>query len=229
PPRAPYRAGMNRFAWNMRMPDAAGFDGMILWAAGMTGPMVPPGTYTVRLTVAEGGAAQTQTFAIRKDPRSDATPADVQEQFDFLMRIQARTEEANNAVRTIRNLRWQVNDRLGKAGNRSAVDRIAAPMLAQLSAVEEEIYQVRNQSGQDPLNYPIKLNNKIAALAGVVGNAEAKPTKQSYEVFTLLSDELAVQTGKLSAVLTGQLPALNRELERQGLATIVPGTAQVKP
>jgi photosystem II stability/assembly factor-like uncharacterized protein len=229
PPRAPNRAGMNRFGWNMRMPDAAGFDGMILWAAGMTGPMVPPGTYTVRLTVGDGGTAETRTFAIRKDPRSDATPADVQEQFDFLMRIQARTEEANHAVRTIRNLRSQLNDRLGSAGNRAAIEKASAPMMAQLGAVEEEIYQVRNRSGQDPLNYPIKLNNKIAALAGVVGSAEARPTKQSYEVFTLLSGELAVQTGKLNAALTGQLPALNRELERQGLAAIVPSTAQVEP
>ena len=95
-------------------------------------------------------------------------------------------------------------------------------MMAQLGAVEEEIYQVRNQSGQDPLNYPIKLNNQIAALAGVVGGAEARPTKQSYEVFTILSDALAVQTGKLGAALDQPLPALNRELERQGLPAIVP-------
>jgi hypothetical protein len=179
--------------------------------------------------VGEGGTAETRTFAIRKDPRSDATQADVQEQFDFLMRIQARTEEANNAVRTIRNLRSQLNDRMGKAGNRAAIEKVSASMMAQLGAVEEEIYQVRNRSGQDPLNYPIKLNNKIAALAGVVGSAEARPTKQSYEVFTLLSAELAVQTGKLNAALTGQLPALNRELERQGLPVIVPGPAEVKP
>jgi photosystem II stability/assembly factor-like uncharacterized protein len=228
PPRLPARAGMNRFSWNMRMPDADGFDGMILWAAGMTGPMVPPGTYTARLTVGDGSNAQAQTFTIRKDPRSDAPPADIQEQFDFLMRIQGRTEEANNAVRTIRNLRAQVADRVAKASNRSAIEKISTPMMAQLSAVEEEIYQVRNRSGQDPLNYPIKLNNQIAALAGVVGSAEAKPTKQSYEVFTLLSDQLAVQTGKLQAALTGQLPVLNRELERQGLAAISAGTAQVK-
>jgi hypothetical protein len=220
---------MNRFSWNMRMPDAEAFPGMILWAAGMTGPMVPPGAYSVRLSVGDGAGAQTQAFAIRKDPRSQASQADVQEQFEFLMRIQAKTVEANNAVRTIRNLRAQVNDRLAKAGNRSAVERLSAPMMAQLGAVEEEIYQVRNQSGQDPLNYPIRLNNQIAALAGVVGGAEARPTKQSYEVFSILSEALAVQTGKLSAALATQLPVLNRELERQGLPAAVPSTAQVKP
>jgi hypothetical protein len=227
PPRAANKAGMNRFAWNLRLPDAVGFNGMIMWAGGTFGPMIPSGTYSVRLTV--GDKSETQSFAVLKDPRSGATQADIDEQYAFLIQIRDKTSEANNAVRTIRNIKAQLADRQAKipAGRRAALDRQAASLVAQLSAVEEEIYQVRNRSGQDPLNFPIKLNNQIAALAGVVGGAEAKPTRQSSEVFKILSEALAVQTGKLAGLIDTGLPGVNRELERLGQPAITPSTAEL--
>jgi hypothetical protein len=93
--------------------------------------------------------------------------------------------------------------------------------------VEQEIYQVKNRSGQDPLNYPIKLNNQIAALSGVAGSAEARPTAQSLEVFRILSDQLAAQLGRLEALLQSGLGGVNAELARLGLERIVPSTAEV--
>jgi hypothetical protein len=223
PPRATNRIGMNRFVWNLRGEDAVGFDGMIMWAAGTAGPMIPPGTYTVRVTA--GDKTETQTFEVKRDPRTNATQADLDEQFTFLKQIQARTNEANNAVRTVRNVRGQLDDRKAKAGPRgAALARLAQTLDAQMSAAEEEIYQVRNRAGQDPLNYPIKLNNQIAGLAGVVGSAEAKPTKQSYEVFELLSAQLKVQLDRLRTALDGPLAAVNAELARLGLQPIRPST-----
>jgi hypothetical protein len=221
---------MNRFAWNLRMPDAQGFTGMIMWAGGLTGPMVPPGTYSVRITVGDPGASQAQQFTVLKDPRAEATQADLEAQYKLLLDIRDRTTEANNAVRTIRNVRAQLAQRTAQvpAGSRQGLDRASAPLLAQLGAIEEEIYQVRNRSGQDPLNYPIRLNNQIAALSGVVGGAEARPTQQSYEVFKVLSESLSVQAGRLKTALDGPLGAVNRELARLGMPVIVPGTAELK-
>ncbi|HET9276475.1 MAG TPA: glycosyl hydrolase [Gemmatimonadales bacterium] len=224
PPRAPNRAGMNRFTWNLRTPDAVGFPGMIFWAGGLTGPVVPPGTYTVRLVA--GGETQTQTFEVLRDPRQNASPADLAEQYDFLVRIRDRTNEANRAVIRIRELKAQLADRRARAGSSgAALERAGNALTAQLSAVEEEIYQVRNRSGQDPLNYPIKLNNQVAALSGVVASAEAKPTRQSYEVFELLSGQLAGQLAKLDAVLGAPLAAVNAELRRLGLPPLASGAA----
>ena len=220
PPRVPNRAGMNRFTWNLRAADAVGFPGMIFWAAGLTGPVIPPGTYTVRLTA--GDQSQTQTFEVLRDPRGSATQADLDAQYAFLIQVRDRTSEANNAVRTIRNVKAQLAERPSRGGVQ--LDRLARALEADLSAVEEEIYQVRNRSGQDPLNYPIKLNNQIAALAGVAGSAEARPTAQSLEVFRLLSDQLAVQLRRLADLLGPRLDAVNAELARQGGTRIVPGT-----
>ncbi|HYU53353.1 MAG TPA: glycosyl hydrolase, partial [Gemmatimonadaceae bacterium] len=217
----------NMFAWNLRYPDASTFENMILWAGNISGPVVLPGTYAVRLNV--GGQHFTQPLTIVKDPRNAATAGELKEQFDLLMRIREKTSQANDAVKTIRNLKAQLADR-GKrmTGERSAAfARAADDLSSKLSGIEGEIYQVRNQSSQDPLNYPIKLNNKIAALAGVVGGTDAKPTSQSYTVFNDLSAQLDRQLSVMRDALL-VLPAINTTLTAAGLPLIVPSTEEIK-
>jgi photosystem II stability/assembly factor-like uncharacterized protein len=227
-PSAANRAGANVFRWNLRYPDAAGFRGMIFWAAGLQGPTAPPGSYTVRLTV--GDKSESQTFKLLKDPRSQGSQSDLDEQFAFAIQVRDKTTEANNAVRTIRNLKAQLKDRGRQAtGPRgAALEKLSTPLVDQLSAIEAEIYQVKNRSGQDPLNYPIKLNNQIAALLGVVMSTEAKPTAQSYQVFRLLSADLDAQLAKLKGLVEGSLVPVNAELQRLGLGTISPSTAELE-
>jgi photosystem II stability/assembly factor-like uncharacterized protein len=228
PPRVPNKAGLNMFAWNLRYPDASVFQNMIMWAGSVAGPVALPGTYTVRLNV--GGQRYSQSFTIVKDPRSSATDADLKEQFDLLMRIRDKTSEANDAVKTIRNVKAQLADRGRRiTGPRAAkYAQLAASLTARLSAVEAEIYQVRNQSSQDPLNYPIKLNNKIAALAGVVGGTDAKPTSQSYTVFNDLSAQLDRQLQAMRGPLMVSLPVINAALREAGLPPVVPSAEEPK-
>jgi len=226
-PRVPNKAGLNVFAWDLREPEAVRFDNMILWAGSTTGPMVPPGTYRVRMTVA-GRPAEAQTFAVRADPRSKATPADVEATVALQRRVLGRLSEANRAVRTVRNLRAQLAERAAQvpAGQRAAFDAQARPLLAALAAAEQAIYQVRNQSSQDPLNYPIRINNKLAALAGVVATADPRPTRQSYVVFDSLSRQLQAQLDVLQRATGPQLAAVNAELQRAGLKPVVPSDAE---
>ena len=227
PPRVADKAGLNLFAWNLRYPDASTFTNMIFWAGGISGPAVLPGAYTVRMRV--NGQSYTQPFTIVKDPRSTATAADLREQFDFLIRVRDKTSQANDAVRTIRNVKAQLSDRALKmpANKQAAFSRAADAITERLSAVESEIYQVKNQSGQDPLNYPIRLNNKIAALAGVAGGADAKPTSQSYTVYNDLSAQLDRQLQAMRGALV-TLPAINASLKAAGLPEIVPSMAEIK-
>ena len=236
PPRVANKAGLNMFAWNLRYPDPSIFENMILWAGSIAGPVVLPGTYAVRLNV--NGQRYTQPFTIVKDPRSTATDVALKEQFDFLMRIRDKTSQANDAVKTIRNMKAQLADRAKKMGpsegaSRLPIDqarafsRVATDLSNRLSAIEGEIYQVRNQSGQDPLNYPIKLNNKIAALAGVVGGTDAKPTSASYTVFNDLSAQLDRQLSAIRGALD-LLPSINATLKAAGLPSIVPSTEEIR-
>jgi hypothetical protein len=196
-----------------------------MWAGGTTGPIVPPGTYSVRVTA--GDKSETQAVKVLKDPRSGATQADLDAQYAFLLQVRDKTSEANNAVRTIRNVKAQLAERRKLAGARgAALEKVAGPFEAQLSSVEEEVYQVKNRSGQDPLNYPIRLNNQIAALGGVAGGAEARPTAQTIEVYRILSTQLDLQLKRLSDLLGGGLSGVNAELTRLGLTAITPGTAE---
>jgi photosystem II stability/assembly factor-like uncharacterized protein len=228
PPRVANKAGLNMFTWNLYYPEATSFENMIFWAAGTQGPMALPGKYSVRMTV-DGVPAQAQTFTLVKDPRSKASQADLIEQFNFLTKIRDRVSEANNAVRTIRNLRSQLAARRKSLSDaqRSELDASSATMMSRLSAIEAEIYQVKNQSGQDPLNYPIRLNNKIAALAGVVASTDAKPTDQSYTVFNDLSAQLEKQLVAMKSELNS-LAAVNAKLKSWGQPEIVPSTAEIR-
>lgn len=228
-PRVPNKAGLNRFAWNLRYPDAVGFSNLIMWAANTTGPVAPPGTYSVRMRV--GDDVQTYPLEIRKDPRSSATLADLQEQFRMLIAIRDKTSEANNAVRMVRNMRWQVDDRTGKltGSRREQFDRLAGTMMDSLALPENAVYQTKNQSNQDPLNFPIRLNNQIAALAGVVGSGEFPPTQQSRDAFDRLSRELQVQLDAIKGTMDGSLPRLNAILRAAGLPALVPSTDEPPP
>ena len=229
PPRVSNKAGLNTFSWNLRYPDASTFENMIMWAAGSQGPIAVPGAYTVRMHV-NGATASSQSFRVLKDPRSKATQAELVDQFAFLMKVQAEANKANDAVKLVRNVRWHLTDRAKRmpADKRAAFESSANALESQLAAAEREIYQVQNRSGQDPLNYPIRLNNKIAALAGVAASSDARPTNQTLEVYRILSGQLETQLSKIRAALNQSLPALNRDLASASLPPIVESTAEVR-
>jgi photosystem II stability/assembly factor-like uncharacterized protein len=221
PPRVANRAGLNSFVWNMRYPDAVTFDGMILWAGDTRGPIAPQGTYTVRMRVG-GGTPQTQTFRLLNDPRSKATAADQLAQFDFLMKIRDRLTEANEAVISMRYVKSEVDDRVQHAPSVALAElsTTGTSLKANLTGVEAEVYQIKNQSSQDPLNYPIKLNNKIASLNGVVSSAPGRPTAQATKVFTELSGKLGNELVRMRKVYAEDLAKYNEILKKYGLQPI---------
>ena len=174
--------------------------------------MAIPGEYQVRLTA--DGVTQTQNFEIDLDPRLEAvTLADLQDRFDLALQIRDRVSEANQAVLDIRHIKGEVDDRLEQTSD-SEIQEQGQTVNDKLSAVESEVYQVKNQSNQDPLNFPIKLNNKLAALMGVVESGQDRPTDQSYAVFNHLSDLLQTELIRLNTIIQQDLQRLN-ELLRQ--------------
>lgn len=216
---APNQAGMNRFSWNLRYAGPTSFPGMILWAADTaSGPRIVPGTYTVRLTA--DGRELRQPFTVRLDPRvTGVSRDDLMARFDLAMRIRDRTSQANDAVLLIRGVRQQVQERMGRTQD-ATVRTTGDSLLAHMAAIEERLYQVRNQSSQDPLNYPIRLNNKLAALMSLVEDAESTPTTQSYQVFEALSAELDREMAALDAVWSADLDAFNRALRAARLPVV---------
>ena len=214
-------AGLHTVQWGLQYPGATTFEGMILWGASTAGPMAVPGNYTVRLIA--DGRTLTQPLTVVKHPLyKDVTQADLEAQFALAIRIRDKLSEANQAVIRIRGIKGEVRDRQGRSPD-ARLKTVGDTLVRQISAVEEEIYQVRNQSGQDPLNFPIKVNNRIATLNRSVNTGDGRPIGNAEPIFNDLVQELKVQTDKLEEILTRELPKLNAELRRLGLTEISPG------
>ena len=214
--------GAHTLRWDLRYPEWTDFEGRIMWAARPMGPMAVPGTYTVRMTV-DGGAPLNRDFEVRRNPNLEGvTEADLQERFELAVRIRDRVSEANEAVIRIRHIKGQVDDRLERTDD-DEIEAHAVVVKDNLGMVEAEIYQVRNRSNQDPLNYPIRINNKLAALLGLVEGSESRPTDQSYVVFRRLSDLLDRQLERMEVVMQDDLGQLNELLAREGLEPIGKG------
>ena len=210
PQGAPMAAGVNRYTWDLNSTGVVTFPGMILWGATQSGPAVLPGSYTVRLTA--DGVTQTQPFAVLKHPLRPISDADLQFQWDLASRIRDKVNEANLAVIRIRRIKTDIADRIKDA---PAEVRSAGEQLAKaLSTVEEEIYQVKNQSGQDPLNFPIRTNNRLASLLRVAVSGEGRPTGNVEPIFNDLIAELKAETDRLEKTIADQLPPFNNMLSR---------------
>jgi photosystem II stability/assembly factor-like uncharacterized protein len=221
PPAArtiPAKAGLNRFAWDLRADDASRFKGMILWGGVTRGPVVPPGLYQVRLTA--GGRTLTQPLEVRKDPRVATTDADYRKQYDLLVKIRDKVTETHDAIARIRETREQAKGVAERAKGNKTIADAAEALDKKLTAVEEELYQTKNQSSQDPLNFPIRLNNKLAALAGVVGGGDAPPTDQSYVVYEDLTAKIDAQLARLRQVVDTDVPTFNALVREQDVPAV---------
>jgi hypothetical protein len=150
---------------------------------------------------------------------SGATRADLIARFEFAQELRDRVTEANEAVIRIRNIKGQVDDRM-EASTNDELEAMGTEVNGKLTDVEGEIYQYRSQSNQDPLNFPIKLNNKLAALLNLVEGSENRPTEQSYDVYQKLSGELDVELGRLQIVINQDVQRLNDLLRELGMDPI---------
>ncbi len=208
--------GFNRFVWDLRHEDAKSIPNLILWAGSVRGPKAAPGRYRARFSA--GKVSFETEFEIRKDPRlTDVTQQDLENQEQFLLQICDKLTEIHESILKIRTVRAQV-EAWGKRD--PSLENPARELAAKLTAVEEELYQTKNRSSQDPLNYPIKLNNKLAALASVAGSAEARPTAQSQQVYEDLATRANAQLRTLGDLLKKDLEAFNRLVREKNLPAV---------
>ncbi|MBU3077331.1 VPS10 domain-containing protein [Sphingomonas quercus] len=200
-------AGLNRFTWNGQYAGPATFPGMIVWGAqAALGPRAVPGDYQVRITA--DGQSQTQPLKLLIDPRyPEVTQADLQKQFDLATRINADFSTANTIVLNIRKIREAL-------ATDPAVKSAAAPFLAKLAVIEGNLYQTRNRSGQDPLNFPIKLNNQIAALGAKMMRGYSAPPQQFYTIYDQLHQRLGVEQAAYAKATAEGFAKVNPVLAR---------------
>ncbi|HZF09723.1 MAG TPA: glycosyl hydrolase [Thermoanaerobaculia bacterium] len=221
-PKIPVEPGLNRFAWDLSYPEAKRFPGLVLWGqGGLEGPAAVPGRYQVRLTVGKDSA--TQAFELRPDPRSKTTPQDLAAQLAFLTATRDKLSEVHGEIRKIREVRAQLGDlkkRLGKGDDKKPLVQAADDLDKKMTAIEEALYQTKNRSNEDPLNFPIRLNDKLANLAQSVAAGDYPPTAQAQEVQKELTAAIDAQLAKLKEIWDQDLPAFNQKVAASNVPAI---------
>ncbi|RIK44178.1 MAG: glycosyl hydrolase [Chloroflexi bacterium] len=212
------RAGFHRFAWNMRYADATKIATKGGDQPSVSGPLAPPGEYQVRLTV--GDTSVTQSFRITGDPRTNTSQADYEAQFALLLKIRDKLSELNAAVNRIRAAKEQIDGWMKRAGE-GAISETGKAAKAKLQAIEDEFLQTKAQGMQDTLNFPVKLNSKLATLGGAVAGAEAAPTVQMQELYAELAGKIDTQLVAVEVAFANEVAAFNAAVREANLSAVV--------
>ena len=203
------KKGLNQFVWDLQYPGAKGFQGLIMWGGSLRGPVAVPGSYKIKLAV--NGEVQEKPFKLLANPNFSATQDDYQAQFDLLVEIRNKVTETHEAIIDIRKAKNQISGltaKLDTTGNKEIVG-FATELTKQMEQIEKELYQTKNQSQQDPLNFPIRLNNKLAAVGSEVASSDFRPTDQEYVVAKELSKLIDVQLDKFKKIKEEDIAKLN--------------------
>ncbi len=207
----PARAGTNRFVWNLRAPDVKKAKDIVIDDGMVTGPVVPPGRYSVKLIV--GGTSYLQPFTVRNDPRVTTPLADLAAQYTLALRLHDRVDSLVAAVERIEQAETQLTSWIEWTKGRPGADRIKAQadsLKTRLEAVRGRLSEPHAHADESTLHWPIQIYNQLLSLNAMVQSADAAPTKQEREVFAQLSGKLDQELAALRAIETGELAAFNR-------------------
>jgi photosystem II stability/assembly factor-like uncharacterized protein len=218
----PADAGLNRFVWDLRYEGATKVPHAPLWGGSTDGPEALPGTYQARLTVL--GKSYIAPLEIKADPRLKTGSEDLAKQFDLLLKIRDKVTETDDAIIQIRDVREQINSinkRLKNDPRAKAIADAGKALDTKMTEVEEALIQTKAKSGQDVLNFPVRLNNHLVALSGVVGSADSAPTKQSYEVFDMLDKAVDEQLAKWKRIVSSDVAAYDNLMKQQDVPALM--------
>lgn len=207
--------GGNIYVWNTRGKGAERLKGMILWWANLSGPKAVPGTYKVSLNV--NGSDQTEEFTILPDPRAEVSVADMQKQYDFITEVNETVDRAHQSIKKIRAVNDKLDEFIKKYKDNDSTKALvekAKKMKEEFGSIEKELYQTKNRSGQDPLNFPIKLTNKLAHLNSLVSIDDFPPTDQDIAVKNEMSGKINAQLTAFDNLVDKEISAFNEEFNQ---------------
>lgn len=212
--------GMNQFAWNMRYPPAEKVDGLILWHGAVPGPKASPGNYFFSIKADKDSVEG--SFTIRANPVYKALQQDYEEQTNFLLTVRDKFSEIQKAIRNIRDIRNQVNDFIARQGKDIPKDikQMADTINRQMTVIEEALHQTKAKSGQDVLNYPIRLDDKISGLYDFASSGNSAPAKQVKDAYAELSAQADVHLNNLRRIISDDLVKFNQMIREKALPAI---------
>lgn len=210
----PNQVGLNKFVWNLSYPGVTDLDGrQILWGGNTNGPKSIPGTYLVRMYLGDDMVGE-QEFEVKKDPRLvDVSQADLVAQFELVQTINAKLDTTHASINRIRTVRDELVESMKEIDPSEELEKQTMALIKALDEIEVALVQTKAEAIQDVLNFPIRLNNKLAALKSTVATGYGRPTAQQYEVFEELAAKVDVQLEKLNTIWNGEYLNLMEEIE----------------
>ena len=212
------KSGGNKLIWDMRYSGFKSFDGMILYSSPNVGPKAVPGTYKVRLTY--NNEVMLQDFEILKDPRLSNTQNDYLEQFNFLISVRDQVSIANQTIIDIRKIKKDLQYIIDKSSDKKQLLSLINEFSNKLSVIENKIHMTKNQSRQDPLNYGIRINNRLAFLMADSQRGDFPPTDQSIEFFNVIKEELNHELASFNKLLNTYVSQINNMIEDNNIKFI---------
>ena len=199
----------------MKYPGAKRIDNMVLWSADFSGAKAVPNNYEVRLKV--NGSELSQKFMILKNPNSEGTIDDIESQFNFVNEINGIVDKAHKAIINIRKIKEDLKKFQGDfTNNELAKDLIekSKSIYESIDKVENELYQTKNQSNQDPLNYGVKLTNNLGNLNSGFRGGDFGPTAQDIEVKNELVEKVNTQLKEYDLIISNDIPSFNESFKK---------------
>lgn len=212
--------GMNQFVWNMYYAPAEKVEGQILWHGVVGGPKAAPGNYRFKIKADKDSTEG--SFVIKANPVYKLSQQEYEDQFNFLITVRDKFSDIQKAMKNIADVRKQINDftaRLGKDLPKE-IKQQADTINKQMTVVEEALHQTKAKSGQDVLNYPIRLDDKISGLYDFAVSGTAAPAKQVKDAYAELSAQVDEQLNKLKKIFSEDVPQLNKMIREKELALI---------
>ena len=212
--------GMNQFVWDMMYPEAEKVEGMILWN-NVRGLKAAPGQYYVRIVSEKKDSAEA-AFNILANLNYKTTQQEYEDQFSFLLTVRDKFNEIQKAIKNIREVRKQISDFMARQGSDTSkeIKQLTDTINRRMTRIEEALYQTKAKSEQDVLNYPIRLNDKIAGLYSYAASGNYAPTAQVKEAYADLSAQADVQLERLKMIFVADLPKLNQLIREKQLPVI---------
>jgi hypothetical protein len=212
-------SGMNTFVWDMFYAPAEKIPGMLLWTGGAGSPKAAPGKYSARIRYGQDSADV--AFTIKGDPNYSLTEADYDAQVGFLLQVRDKYNEVQKGILHLRDIRTQLQELNGRMDStEKPVRKLTDSLIRELTSIEEALYQTKSKSGQDMLNFPIRINDKLSGVYGIASGGNAVPSKQVREVFDMLRAQADRQLARLNAVIQSGLPAINKLIYEKQIPVI---------
>jgi len=213
--------GHNRFTWDLQYPAAEKIDDLILWN-GVPGTITaPPGNYFAVVSIDNDSVRV--PIQLLADPNYQCTQADYDAQFAFLQQVQGTFNETMKAIKQIRQARTQLKEFVQRQGKDcpKELSKLSDSLVKAITLIEERLHQTKAKSGQDVLNYPIRLDDKLSGVFDMASSGNMAPPKQARDVYAVLAEQTEIATRQLKQLLEDGIRSFNAMVKEKGLPVIV--------